>query len=342
MGKSGVAVVAIGGNSLITDQQHEDVQSQMHAIEDTCRHIAAMVAEGWNLVVTHGNGPQVGFAVRRYELAAHEVPPSPLDVIVADTQGSIGYAICQALRNEYRRRGISKPVVAVVTQTLVDPLDDAFQHPSKGIGSFMAEERARSFAQAGWAVREDAGRGWRRLVASPQPIHIIELGTIEQLVHSGATVVAVGGGGIPVIENEDGMLRGCRAVVDKDRASSLLATGLGADLLLISTGVDRVALNFNKPGQRWLDCLTLSEAKRFLADGHFLDGSMGPKIEAIIHFLEANHHGRAVITNPANINRALDGKAGTWIMPDDAPVLRTWTSDARCTALPAVPTPGCP
>jgi carbamate kinase len=318
MGKRGIAVVAIGGNSLVTDRQHEDVPSQVRAIQDTCCHIAGMVASGWNVVVTHGNGPQVGFILRRCELAAHEVHTAPLDVIVADTQGSIGYEICQALRNELRRRGISRPVVAVVTQALVDRHDPDFQHPSKGIGSFMTEDKARALAREGWTVREDAGRGWRRLIASPKPVRIIEEETIKLLVDGDAIVVAVGGGGIPVIEDEEGMLRGCVAVIDKDRASSLLAAGLQADLFLISTSVEKVALNFNQPNQRWIDHLTLSQARRYLAEGHFLAGSMGPKIEAIVHYLEENRQGRAVITSPANLIRALDGQAGTWVLPDDA------------------------
>ena len=287
------------------------------AIQDTCRHIAGMVAGGWNVVITHGNGPQVGFALRRCELAAHEVPTPSLDVTVADTQGSMGYEICQALRNEYQRQGISRPVVAVVTQVLVDRHDPDFQHPSKGIGSFTTEQEAQAFARAGWPVREDAGRGWRRLIPSPKPIRIIEEETIKSLVESGTTVVAVGGGGIPVIEDAEGMLQGCVAVIDKDRASSLLAAALGADLFCISTSVERVALNYNQPDQRWLDDLTLSEARRYLADGHFLAGSMGPKIEATIRYLEANRQGRAVITSPSNILRALDGRAGTWIRPDN-------------------------
>ena len=318
MGKAGVAVVAVGGNSLITDGQHEDVPSQVRAIQDTCRHIADMVANGWNVVVTHGNGPQVGFALRRCELATREVHTLPLDAIVADTQGSIGYEICQALRNEFKRRGIGRPVAAVVTQVLVDRHDPDFQHPSKGIGSFTTEDKARALAREGWTVREDAGRGWRRLIASPKPVRIIEEETIKLLVDGGAIVVAVGGGGIPVIEDEEGMLRGCVAVIDKDRASSLLAAGLEADLFLISTSVEKAALNFHRPDQRWLDYLTVSEARRYLAEGHFSSGSMGPKIESMIHYVQANRQGRAVVTSPANIMRALSGETGTWILPDDA------------------------
>lgn len=311
-----VAVVAIGGNSLIKDKQHEDVESQVRAVEETCRHIAEMIVRGWNVVVTHGNGPQVGFILRRNELAYPEVHATPLDVIGADTQGSIGYMIARALDNEFKRRGINRSVAAVVTQVLVDRDDPGFKNPTKGIGSFTSKENADLFAEQGWVVKEDAGRGWRRMIASPIPLKIIERDAIEQLIRSGFIVVAVGGGGIPVIEDEQGMLKGVFAVIDKDRASSLLASGLKADLFLISTAVDKVAIHFNQPDQRWLDRITLSEAKKLYAEGHFLSGSMGPKIEAIIAYLEANRQGKALVTRPESIAEALDGKTGTWIVHD--------------------------
>lgn len=311
-----VAVVAIGGNSLIKDKQHEDVESQVRAVEETCRHIAEMIVRGWNVVVTHGNGPQVGFILRRNELAYPEVHATPLDVIGADTQGAIGYMIARALDNEFKRRGINRSVAAVVTQVLVDRDDPGFKNPTKGIGSFTSKENADLFAEQGWVVKEDAGRGWRRMIASPIPLKIIERDAIEQLIRSGFIVVAVGGGGIPVIEDEQGMLKGVFAVIDKDRASSLLASGLKADLFLISTAVDKVAIHFNQPDQRWLDRITLSEAKKLYAEGHFLSGSMGPKIEAIIAYLEANRQGKALVTRPESIAEALDGKTGTWIVHD--------------------------
>ena len=311
-----VAIVAIGGNSLISDKQHEDVQSQNKAVEESCKHIANMVERGWNVIVTHGNGPQVGFILRRNELASPEVHSTPLDVIGADTQGSIGYMIARALDNEFKQRKIQRSVAAVVTQVLVDREDPGFKNPTKGIGGFTTKDKADVFAKEGWTVKEDAGRGWRRMIASPIPLKIIELDAIQSLVGSGFIVVAVGGGGIPVIEDEHGMLSGTYAVIDKDRASSLLASELKADLFLISTAVDKVAINFNKPDQKWLDKMTLSEAKKLYAEGHFLSGSMGPKIEAIIAFLEANPHGKALITRPQSIVDALDGKTGTWIVPD--------------------------
>jgi carbamate kinase len=316
MAQQKVAIVAIGGNSLIMDKQHEDVGSQVLAVEESCKHIADMIQRGWNVIVTHGNGPQVGFILRRNELASPEVHSTPLDVIGADTQGSIGYMIARALDNEFKKRGISRSVAAVVSQVLVDRNDPGFKNPTKGIGGFTTKDKADVFAQEGWIVKEDAGRGWRRMIASPVPLKIVELDAIKSLIENGFIVVAVGGGGIPVIEDEKGMLQGTYAVIDKDRASSLLASQLKADLFLISTAVERVAINFNKPDQKWLEKMTLSEAKKLYADGHFLSGSMGPKIEAIIAFLEANPHGKALVTKPETIIDALDGKTGTWIIPD--------------------------
>jgi carbamate kinase len=311
-----IAVVAVGGNALIIDKQHEDVGSQMSAVEETCKHIADMIARGWNVVVTHGNGPQVGFILRRNELAYPEVHSTPLDVIGADTQGSIGYMITRALDNEFTKRGIQKLTAALVTQVLVDHNDPGFKNPTKGIGGFTTKDKAEIFVGQGWTVKEDAGRGWRRMIASPEPLKIVELDAIYSLVNAGFILVAVGGGGIPVIEDEDGTLKGVYAVIDKDRASSLLAAELKADLFLISTAVEKVALNFNQPNQVWLDKMTLSEAKKYAEEGHFLSGSMGPKVEAIIAFLEKNPQGQALITDPPHIVDALDGKTGTWIVPD--------------------------
>ena len=307
------AVVAIGGNSLILDKQHEDVQSQWGAVQETVKHLADMIERGWDLVITHGNGPQVGFILRRNELAAQEVHSTPLDMIGADTQGSIGYMIDQALQNEFRRRGIQKAVAAVVTQVLVDKDDRGFQMPTKGIGGFTTEEKARAFERDGWRVIEDAGRGWRRVIASPIPLEIVELDAIRALVEEGFIVIAVGGGGIPVIKDQDGNLVGTRAVIDKDRATSLLAQELKADLFLISTAVSQVAINFNKPDQKWLKRMTTAEARAYQEQGHFAPGSMGPKVEAVLSFLEAHPEGKALITDPPNIARALDGETGTWI-----------------------------
>ena len=315
-GAGKVAVVAVGGNALISDKQHEDVASQVKAVEETCKHIANMIERGWNVIVTHGNGPQVGFILRRNELAAYEVHSTPLDVIGADTQGAIGYMIARALDNEFNRRGIKRSVAAVVTQVLVDRNDPGFTNPTKGIGGFTTKENAERFEAEGWMVKEDAGRGWRRMIASPIPLEIVEIDAIKTLIANGFIVVGVGGGGIPVIKDEQDNLKGVFAVIDKDRASALLAAEMKVDVLLISTAVEKVAINFNKPDQKWLDKMTLSEAKELYKQGHFLSGSMGPKIEAIIAYLEGNPNGMGLITDPPHIVDALDGKTGTWITHD--------------------------
>ncbi len=311
-----VAVVAVGGNSLITDKSRQTVSDQYAAASESMRHIAGMIEAGWNVVITHGNGPQVGFILRRAELAAHELHTVPLDSCGADTQGAIGYMFQKALHNEFHRRGLEKQAATVVTQVLVDRNDPAFDDPSKPIGSFMEEAVAKQRSeQEGWSVVEDAGRGWRRVVPSPLPIKIMEQEAIQSLVKAGFVVISVGGGGIPVVYDEAGELQGVEAVIDKDFASGLLAANINADLLLITTAVEKVALNFNKPDQIWLDQMTLSEAKDYLQEGHFGKGSMGPKIMAIIRFLEQGGN-EALITDPANIERALQGETGTRIIPD--------------------------
>lgn len=312
---SRTAIVAVGGNSLVIDNKRSDVTYQWDAVRMTVNHLADMIERGWELIVTHGNGPQVGNNLRRMELSAHELYSLPLDLIVAHTQGSIGYMLQQGLSNELRRRGIRKNVVTVVTQVLVDATDPAFAHPSKPIGSFLTEEKAREFEKEGWQVVEDAGRGWRRVVASPQPLRVVEEQAVRDLVSSGHVVIAVGGGGIPVIQNMQGELRelkGVYAVIDKDRASSLLATRMNVDLFLISTGVEQVAIRFNTPEQQNLSRMTVRQAQEYMAQGHFAKGSMLPKIEAVLSFVQQTGHS-ALITNPENISRALDGETGTWI-----------------------------
>jgi len=312
---SKVAVVAVGGNSLIKDEKHRTVRDQYEAACASMRHIADMIQSGWNVVITHGNGPQVGFILRRSELSRHELHEVPLDACGADTQGAIGYMFQKALRNEFKQRGMNQQAVTVVTQVLVDKNDPAFQKPTKPIGSFMSEAEARAkIEKEGWAMVEDAGRGWRRVVASPKPKAIVERDAIQSLINAGFTVIAVGGGGIPVIEDEHGDLLGVEAVIDKDYASALLANSLAADIFVISTAVEKVALHYNKPEQQWLDRLTFAEARQYQADGHFHKSSMGPKIEAAISFLERGGQ-QALITNPENIGRALAGQAGTWIVP---------------------------
>jgi carbamate kinase len=312
------ALVAVGGNSLIADKRSPDVPHQWDAVRETCKHLADMIEAGWELVVTHGNGPQVGYILRRNEIASAVVHTTPLDIIVADTQGSIGYMLQQALSNELLSRNIEKPVVSVVTQVLVDEDDPAFANPSKPIGGFMEEEEAREFEKDGWMVVEDAGRGWRRVVASPKPLRIIEEEAIRQLLSAGTVVIAVGGGGIPVIQNRKGELRelkGIYAVIDKDWASGLLCSRLGTDLFLVSTGVEKVSLFYNTPQQQDLDRVTPGEMAHYLEEGHFAPGSMRPKVEAILAFLEETGH-KALVTDPPNIARALRGETGTWIEPD--------------------------
>jgi len=311
------AVVAIGGNSLIKDRMHQTVRDQYIAAGETCWHIAAMIRDGWDVVITHGNGPQVGFILRRSELAAHELHEVPLDVCGADTQGAIGYALQQNLYNDFARLGMDKQAVTVVTQTEVAADDPAFQSPSKPIGSYLDEEQARRRQERdGWSVVEDAGRGWRRVVPSPRPIRIVEEDAIRSLLGQGFVVIAVGGGGIPVVADAEGNLSGIAAVIDKDLASSLLATRLRAELFLISTAVERVALRFGTPEQEWVDRLTVSEAEGYLAEGtHFAEGSMAPKIRAAISFVRETG-GTAVVTNPDNVERALEGETGTRIVPD--------------------------
>ena len=314
-----LAVVAVGGNSLIRDKQHESIQDQSEEAAITAHYIADMIEAGWNVVVTHGNGPQMGFVLRRSELSLHEVPPVPMDYAGADLQGGIGYMFLKALYNEFRKRRIDRKAVAIVTQTLVDRNDPAFADPSKPIGSHMDEQTARLLASRhGWVVKEDAGRGWRRVVPSPLPKTIVELAAINVLARSGYVVIACGGGGIPVVKDAEGNLVGVEAVIDKDFASSLLASEIGAELLLVSTAVEKVAINFNKPDQQWLDRMTVAEAKRHFADNQFDMGSMGPKIQAVIEFLEGGG-GMGLITNPPNIGRALAGETGTFIVREGVP-----------------------
>jgi carbamate kinase len=308
-----VAVVAIGGNSLVQEDAPPGVAGEIAALQETSVHIAGMLATGWDVVLTHGNGPQVGFNLLRSELAADAAPPLPLDVLGAQTQGSIGYLMQQALGNELRRRSIRKRVVTVVTQTVVDAHDPAFQRPTKPIGRFYHKDDAQQLqAERGWQMVEDAGRGWRRVVASPLPTEIVERLVVKGLVHQAIVVIACGGGGIPVVRGPAGELAGVEAVIDKDLASALLAQSIGADLLLISTAVEQVALHYGKPEQRALSSMTVDDAKRYLSEGHFAPGSMGPKIRAALQFVEAGT-GEALITSPEQIERALAGQTGTRI-----------------------------
>ena len=313
---SRTVVIAIGGNSLISDNDHSKVSDQYQAAAQTCDHIATMLdAEDLRVVVTHGNGPQVGFILRRSELAAPELHMVPLDSCVADTQGALGYHLQCALFNEFKQRGMGRTVATVVTQVLVDARDPAFLTPNKPIGSFMTLGQAQAHRENdGWDLVEDSGRGWRRVVASPAPKRVIELEVVKTLLDAGVVVIACGGGGIAVVEDSAGRISGAAAVIDKDLASSLLAQQLGADLLVISTAVEKVCLDFGKPTQRSLDTITLAEAKQYIQEGHFKPGSMLPKIQAVVDFLEGGGK-EAIVTDPAHLGAALAGRGGTHIVP---------------------------
>lgn len=317
MSRKKTAVIAIGGNSLIKDNAHQKIEDQYQAAKETCYHIADMIEAGWNVAIGHGNGPQVGLILRQSEVAAkvEHLPETPLDVCGAESQGLIGYLLQQNLQNELFRRKIHQNVATVITQVLVDKNDPAFQHPTKPIGGFMTEEEAKRKAEElGWTVVEDAGRGWRRVVASPDPKEVVELDTIKALIEAGVIVITVGGGGIPVIDKGDGDYVGVAAVIDKDFASSLLAQEINADIFIISTAVEKVALNYGKPNEKLIDRMTVAEAKQYIQEGHFAKGSMLPKVQACIRYLEAGGK-EALITSPENIGRALRGETGTWIVP---------------------------
>ena len=313
--ESKLIVLAIGGNSLIVDPLHKSVDDQYQSCMETCEHIVELLQMGHRVVVTHGNGPQVGFIMRRGELSAHELHLVPLDSCVADTQGAIGYHIQRAMFNAMLDHAAPAPVVTVVTQVLVDRDDPAFQQPTKPIGSFLdADLAAKRRDEEGWHLVEDSGRGFRRVVPSPMPKKIIEVEAIKKLLDSGFVVVAVGGGGIPVTQTEDGKLDGIEAVIDKDLASSLLANDLNADVLFITTAVEKVFLNFGKPDQQAIDQMTVAEAQKYIDEGHFAPGSMKPKVESVLEFIERG--GKVgIITNPYNITRALAGETGTRIVP---------------------------
>lgn len=313
--KSKLAVIAIGGNALAPDKDHLSIESQYEKVQETAGYIAEMMLEGWNVVVTHGNGPQVGMILRRSELSRHEVPVVPMDYAGADIQGAIGYMFCKALRNAFAKHGIRRELAAIVSQCLVDHHDPAFNNPVKPIGSWFSRQQADELAeQYGWKTVEDAGRGWRRVVPSPMPIEIIEQDSIANMVDAGITVITLGGGGIPVIKDESGYLHGVEAVIDKDISSALLAKKLNADMLILPTAVEKVAVQFGKPTQKWLDELTIDEAERYLAQGEFPPGSMGPKIQALINYVKATG-GTGIITTPQNIRSAVEGMTGTHIVP---------------------------
>ncbi|MBK5201004.1 MAG: carbamate kinase [Spirochaetaceae bacterium] len=311
---SKLIVIAIGGNSLIEDPKHVTVTAQYEAARKTAEHIAKLVKDGHRVVIAHGNGPQVGFILLRAEHSKDILHSVPLDSCVADTQGAIGYQLQMALDNEFTKAGIKNKVATIVTQVEVADNDPSFQNPTKPIGSFMEEADAKDrMATKGWKCIEDSGRGWRRVVASPKPLAIVELDTIKTLGDNGLTVIAAGGGGIPVVRDANGMLSGREAVIDKDLAAALMAKQLGADLFVISTAVEKVCLNFGKPNQKTLDTITTKEAKEYMAEGHFAPGSMLPKVQAVVDFVESTGN-MGLITDPSNIYGALHGDKGTKII----------------------------
>ena len=312
------AVIAIGGNALILEGQPGTIAEQRANAGETARHIADLVAKGWGIVVTHGNGPQVGFILLRSELVPDDapVPKLSLEMSVADSQGGIGHILGEALLNELAQRGLPDRVVCVLTHVVVDESDPAFFRPTKPIGPFYTKDEAEAkAAKAGWTIVEDSGRGYRRVVASPEPRRIVELPQIRALVEAGFVVLAVGGGGIAVVETAPGQYRGVEAVIDKDRASALLAASLDVPLLILSTGVEQVAIHFRQPDERWLARMTASEAAAYNAAGEFPKGSMGPKVEAAIRFLERGGE-EVLITTPAALSRAIAGETGTRVVRD--------------------------
>lgn len=312
------ALIAVGGNSLIRAGERGTIEEQLANAHATAKNIVQMVARGWRLVITHGNGPQVGAALLRSERAAGEVYTHPLDVCVAATQSEIGYIIQRAMEYELRQIGLFTPVMTVLTQVRVDENDPAFTHPTKPIGPFyskaVAEEKQRTL---GWNIVEDAARGYRRVVASPEPVEVFEQDIIRKILDLGMIVIAVGGGGIPVIERENYLVLGREAVIDKDRASALLASGLGVDLFIISTDVKQVYLDYKRPTQRPIGKASRLEMEAFLADNHFSAGSMGPKVESAIRFLKSGGR-EAIITSFENLIDAVDGKCGTHIIPKNS------------------------
>lgn len=313
-----LVVVALGGNAAYPPTIRGTAEEQLALMREVCVHFVEIIREGWQLVLTHGNGPVVGNILYRMARTAAELPPMPMDVCVAHSQGGMGYMLQQSFANVLHDHGMNIVVSCVVTEVEVDPRDPAFQNPSKPVGKFFTEQEAKEMAnRTGWYFAQDAGRGWRRMVASPKPKKILDLQTIDALLQAGVLPIACGGGGVPVVVQENGHLQGVPAVIDKDLTSAMLAAHLHADAFIMLTGVERVAVDFNKPSQRWLDRLSLQEAKQHAADGQFPAGSMGPKIEAALTFLqdspEANQEGVVIITSLEKAYEALMGRAGTHI-----------------------------
>jgi carbamate kinase len=308
-----IAVVAFGGNALLTPEDRGTQEEQVARAKQASRWLAEIVRHGYRLVIVHGNGPQVGNILIQAEEASTKIPPQTLDVAVAQTEGSIGFLLQQAMRNRLEQIGIDPEVTTVLTEVEVDANDPAFKRPSKPIGPFFTRYRAETLARDyGWSVREDAGRGWRKVVPSPRPLHILNVASIRAALGAANVVIAAGGGGIPVVRGRDNQWRGIEAVIDKDYASALLAAELEAELYVVITGVEKVAIDFGKPSQKWLDRMTLSQAEKWLAEGQFPPGSMGPKIEAAIDYVKRQGN-EVLITDIDHLREALEGEAGTRI-----------------------------
>ncbi len=306
-------MIALGGNAILKHGRKGTAEEQFESVRKTCVHLVRLIRDGYRIAVTHGNGPQVGDILLKNERSKDVLPPMPLDICGAQSQGMIGYMLQQSMHNELRKAGMDVPVVSLVTQTIVDENDEAFRHPTKPIGPFYgASDVERLRKEKRWTMVEDSGRGYRRVVPSPEPIEIVEKDTIRTLFESGAIVVAVGGGGVPVVVKRDGSLVGVDAVVDKDLGAHILASDLKAEILLMLTDVEKVSLNYGKLSQVDLDEMTVSEAKRYLREGHFAKGSMAPKVEAAVKFLEAGGQ-KAVIASLEEAGKAIVGKAGTTV-----------------------------
>lgn len=311
MGKT--IVLAFGGNAIVKSGEKGTRDEQWNNIKKTCAYVAELIKQGHRVVITHGNGPQAGNILIKNEIAKDAVPSMPLDVIVSNTQGAIGYAISQVMRNYFDSIGLEIPIVAVITQVIVSAEDPAYQNPTKFVGPFFSQEQAEDIMKTkGHTMKEDSGRGWRRVVPSPEPLEIVEGKTIKKLLDEGCLVIAVGGGGIPVIRTDLGLV-GVEAVIDKDKAGQRLAQDVGADLLFLLTEVDRVCINFGKPEQKELSCMTIKEAQQYLDEGHFPAGSMGPKVEAGIRFAASGLNRLAAIVSLERANKVLSGESGTII-----------------------------
>ena len=310
------AVVALGGNAITRPGVPDTIANQFAHTRQSLVEIIELIRDGYNLAITHGNGPQVGNALLRVELARGKAPILPLGICVADTEGGMGYMIEQSLQNGLIRQGINRKVVTIVTQVVVDRNDPSLANPTKFIGQFYTEADAdRMHTESGWMVKKDGDRGWRRVVGSPHPLAIINSKTIQNLVESGVVVIVAGGGGIPVYIEDDGTYEGVDAVVDKDWASTVLAKDINANQLIFLTEAPKVCLNYGKPDEKPLNRMTVTEARKYLAEGHFPPGSMGPKIEGAIHFLEQGGR-RVIVAAIADVQLAMHGQAGTEIVPD--------------------------